>query len=212
MVTSPHDVAFYRGVHSSKGFDPERLDGHERLGSGMEAVVIKSQSDPSVIKIVATEDELQDNAYMQYILLSKKHSSHNPYLPRVESIKHIKSRDKLVSNKDYYIVNLEQLQPLQSMSVEELDFLLDKIFVDKLGPVKNAFEFGRILERAIARPGSNRVKDKNFGAVSRLITKLATHSTTHIDVHEDNVMVRLTPYGPQLVITDPVINSQMRFR
>ena len=51
------------------------------------------------------------------------------------------------------------------------------------------------------------IKDKNFIAVAKLIHKIVAASySANYDLHYNNMMARRTPYGVQLVITDPIAN------
>lgn len=48
--------------------------------------------------------------------------------------------------------------------------------------------------------------DKNLIQVINIVKQLAQDPKFNYDLHEDNIMFRSTPYGYQLVITDPIAN------
>lgn len=167
------------------------------LGSGIEAEVYDDSDDPHmVIKKINTTSR-----YSVYInsIIKNKMTGNNPYVPRVYKI------DK--DDKQYQI---EKLYPLQQLSMKDLAYIYSTIMKEELpNGFDNKYQIIRAIESIIADSAAFKdnivIKSKQLNDVIKLIYEL-THKIGRIpDIHSGNMMARMSPYGPQLVITDPLI-------
>jgi len=229
---APSEVDQYKklyGKYSNLGdMGLDDLDDYKQLGSGIEAKVVHDPREPEVTKIVGSRQAIKQNAYMQYILLSRKYANENPYLPRVESIQKLGGGDNPYYDakpddaegpvKEYYVIKLEKLTPLFKASAGELEFIFNTMFYygKELDPPMPAPRFGdendtknhffRAIEDFLVQSieGENISRtDPRLKAVINLIRKLIKGGADN-DLHSGNMMVRRTPHGAQLVITDPL--------
>jgi hypothetical protein len=70
----------------------------------------------------------------------------------------------------------------------------------------------KMMSENIKTGNYSNVLDSNLKGALNLIRKIIQKSNGNItlDLHKDNIMVRGTPSGPQLVITDPLVEDEKR--
>jgi hypothetical protein len=97
---------------------------------------------------------------------------------------------------------MEKLQPIDSLSKEELEALVDASFN---APVYKLAKITQYLRVAVDRPEDRDriIKSESLAEACKILTKIAREGDFILDIHAGNFMVRRTPYGPQLVISDP---------
>lgn len=205
----------------------------KQLGRGMFASVYERPSRPgTVVKLARVNDKNKDG-YYSYINKVAKAAESNPFLPRIYSAKFIE--DKRNEGQGYFAVEMEKLHPLSSMDdnmliaignniwpkFEQHVQLLLKMFrgeVDDDGRLITPHEH---IQHALADIINDLIHGINIPDVNNRKLNQALDYINQIlaadpklfgDVHHENVMVRLTPAGPQLVITDPIAQytSSMR--
>jgi hypothetical protein len=186
------------------------------LGSGAYASVYKTKKvDVGHVAKVSTLDYLEDNGhekdgYYQWINAVLK-APPNRYLPQV--LKAAIHEPKIKSNSRYrehpYMdVKLERLYPVSQLTQEGIDFIANQIFLKQ----KKGWRINEILFRIHdhiegAKNKQYRIVDEDLIEALSLIEKITGRNmpdSYDIDLHGENVMIRITPYGPQLVITDPL--------
>lgn len=195
----------------------QRGDNPDQLGSGLYANVYRRKSDPNTVTKVAraVTHKSSDDGYVGFI----QHiiDMHNPYFPQVSELKEIVDRDGEFAG---YVVRMEKLQTMHQLSDEEIDALMHKILGEEVnfrtpGAVVGGFTvsksvardtprlIGAIIEDQYQNPNSSVIKDPALLEALDMLRKLAKKGQYSQDLHEGNMMIRRTPYGPQLVITDP---------
>lgn len=176
----------------SSDFSPGHI-----IASGGEATVYNDVNDPHMA--VRSVHRKRDDSYWKYIeaIVKNKMTGNNPYVPRVY---------KFDKNKQKF--QLEKLVPMHSMDDKELDYIAETIGLIERGPDPwDRAKWAKVsLIVTFIRDAMYKKLEtipEDLQQVLKLILSLkATNSTD--DISEDNVMVRRTPYGPQLVITDPL--------
>jgi hypothetical protein len=195
-------------------------EGYEYVGGGIEADVWRGKQTaiPSIHKIIKNTDSdyIKKGAYLNYIFLSKKYANQNPFFPRVESIQHTPDRG--------FVIELEELQPLYDASNDDLRFILKGIFNQELynqaiseiwrygeNTHPELYRFSRWISGPISRYSTAyinpRIRSKQFIDFCALVRKIIKRTKCRLDLHEENMMIRRTGVGPQLVITDPVVDK-----
>ena len=169
------------------------------------------------VKVVASHAGLKTCGYLQYVLASKKHSNANPYLPKIHSV------TNMGPSQGYheFEVKMEHLYELSDLSTLESTTLWNKIFNDTQEDVKY-YELAKVIAKIIKFqrmpeniPGLNKdIKiDPLLLRVANLIHKIQQsappNSGMRIDIHDQNMMIRRTSVGQQLVITDPLYNDKV---
>jgi hypothetical protein len=186
-------------------------DGYELLGSGVEAVVVRKPGDNSVVKIFGTEKAIRDCAAMQYLLLSRKYSNVNPYFPKITSVQQVKAP---AAGNIMFAIHMEHLTESMSANGFDIEVIFKTIFTDQyLERFTGVASKGIATQLAYAVSSAvdgtihpTKIKDRNFLNAAALINKVYRKSDAGIDLHSGNIMIRYSDVGPQLVITDPVID------
>ena len=222
----------YQEIHADAGAKEEQGKGHgyRYMGNGAEAVVIKAPDHPEVIKIVGNDIALKQNSSLQYALACQKYADSNPFLPRVHSIKKFKNPRPYEGQdleyvefedvKYYYVIHMEELLDLREIETDNGDLL--RVLANKTfaGAERRIQSFATdeiadwmcaMVVMIVKHPDSAKslgitIKDKGLIAASTLIKNIERKTDGYLDIHIDNVMVRIGPHGPQLVITDPLCN------
>lgn len=196
-----------------------RPDQIKFAGSGAYATVYKlPRQTNTVLKLGRTHPGWSEkDGYMAFIELVQQYGQDNPYLPQVHSFKKMKDRTGTL----FYKAKLEELQPFPGYGTKDLTGevfeVLKKIlqrdddgvrtylraYYSVARPYASLIE---ILKKLVEEPNHPSLKelDPQLLAAGKLIRKAARDSKTDEDIGLSNIMLRRTPYGPQLVITDPL--------
>jgi len=179
----------------------------EILGQGVEAVVYKTKDSPNVIKALGTHlKDVNEIPFVKYILMSLKYSNENPYFPKVYDIKKYETSSG-TSFPIIYTFKMEPLVHLDKLSDKEMLVLWNKTFTEHRDIPPSTKSFSKRLETAYyaSNYGKDVVKEENLSKVLKLISKARHITNSQTDIHDQNIMVRRTSQGPQLVITDPLV-------
>lgn len=200
----------YKGDYESK--DSMSVD-KGTVGRGLFSTV-KADKDPHMVKKYTTNFEEDDvfDLYVRFIIKNKLHE--NPYFPRIYNFKEIRDKE----GKPLYKYQIEKLQNITNLEKPELEFIIDKLFGNGFfekhlsGETKRSiiYELANAVETAIENDVGNKIKDDDFKKAAKLIRMFAKSKkcpNCRIDLHQNNIMARRTPYGVQLVITDPVASE-----
>lgn len=200
------------------------------LGSGVEAVVFKVDSETDVVKVLSNHfDDAAQHPYLRYINYARRYASSNPYLPRVTLIGRQKVsadvwnqlKEQIAGDDDdsYYelprelvSLRIERLRPFMDLSIEQLQALTKKTFnkdVEQSDVPSPAYKIIAGLEQLY---DTGKITSTNWGfepdsqlvQALKAIKAIAKKTGADYDIHNKNVMVRFTIGGPQLVITDPL--------
>jgi hypothetical protein len=140
-----------------------------------------------------------DDAYMAYLKMIddfNKSGGQNPFFPRIHELKVY--RDK--NGEQQFHVKLEKLHPLSIFSKDHDEDLLRSLKENYFGRV---LPFAAAIDRQLE--GDDVVQDEDLIEACDMISLLAQRNDFLIDMHDGNVMWRITGNMPQLVITDPLI-------
>lgn len=203
-ITIPHRSSKTYGIESMR-----TKANYKRgtLGSGAQATAHDHPNDPT--KIVKYVDLWKSNPasepYVQWINLVMKNQN-NPFFPRVFNAKTIRHKD---TGSTTLVVVMEKLQPLADMwnANEKLQHaaneMIKRLGVDVADPSGDAFEFNHYMRDANRRQElRSKTKNPQFKEALALMEPLFRKHGT--DLHNENIMVRLTGVGPQLVFVDPL--------
>jgi hypothetical protein len=206
-----------------KGETPDNTFSQKNvLGRGYYSAVSKDRKDPHMVKKHNTRfDDIDDDPYRLYakFIIDNK-LFENPYFPRIYQHKKIKDKKGNILHK----FQLEKLEELNKLSHDEIDHILRVIFKEpekiinsfKTAHVPSRFEdrkkqrkliaIAKEIKEAINHNHIYEIKDKNLIHAIREINHFMNHECKNCynDLHPKNLMARRTPYGAQLVITDPV--------
>jgi hypothetical protein len=181
-------------------FSEERFAaGKEELGSGQTARVFKSEDPNTVTRLTYVRGK--NDPYLQFIRLIQKHSD-NPYFPRIYDARLYPSPEH---GRYVYrlMLNMERLVPVRDeRTIDAAEGILRRIGVlppdqDLRKPwLKSLFRDKR--QEMIANS-----KDPKFVEALKLLDPLLTKFG--VDLHNKNIMLRLTGAGPQLVLLDPLV-------
>jgi hypothetical protein len=199
------------------------------LGAGAVATVYPHETDPHMVvkkeKSHKSSRELgrfgihsRNDAFAYFVDVAAPHMSSNPFLPRVYVKNARKSKNGIVSYT--YVIerlverfdsNLINKTVLDSMA-EQL--LADPYIIQRQASVSMKWQLiCEAISKAIEHGKYNILKDENLIEVGRLIWQAVDKfkddwpqqdANIKVDLHSGNFMFRPTPYGVQLVITDPL--------
>lgn len=146
--------------------------------------------------------------YIQTIVVNTL-SDTNPYFPRVNVI--------TAQSKPVY--NMERLTPFSELPLETMSGIRDRIFsAPYSAPLKSSQEgaqsIASTLNRAVHSGDYSSLGDPLLIKALKVIRKIFIDRNSAVqgtsanifkpDLHSENIMVRLTSTGPQLVLTDPL--------
>lgn len=180
---------------------------HEHLGAGLTAYVGGS-TDPQELDSawrISNADEAT-SGYLEAIFNTPEVYG-NPFLPRVKAVRKSGGVAWVQSER------LVHLPARGSALGEIVDSLTERLFgeeqlSDQDEPESRLYHLCRLIGRLV-EPHNTKVHTTNKQlqqAAEFIRTVLVKNSDNHIDIHPGNVMWRITSVGPQLVITDPIIN------
>lgn len=176
---------------------------HRFVGAGSNAYVSKKDNPQHMDYVQRTSAANDGGAAYQIAIYNNKQIQTNHYAPRILSIDN--------PNSNYPTINLEPLVEFRKLSTNEqvLQHYLNKIFVDGSVTLTQIPALPQhlisLLGQAIQSRGEN-VKDPQMLQLIDFIYQVQKNNQDKffIDIHDDNVMWRLTANGPQLVIIDPL--------
>lgn len=162
--------------------------------------------DSSITKIgFSASREPSEDPYVRFIKTAQeKSASHgNPHLPRAESIHSIVGSDGTI-----HITKMEKLHHIDKLTGEEVEAAQQH-----LSQGTSYFNNpSRFFNPSDSIPHSS--KHPKLDQVRGLIKKThgdIEHRDPYYDIHSKNYMVRRTPTGPQLVVTDPIATGEDLF-
>jgi len=189
---------------------PQGSEPARPIGRGGYSSVYDDPNDPHiVIKKERAFTNKHANKFYQWAKAIQKEPS-NVYLPRIYKIE----TEENPSGKTRHTYWIEKLHAVssQEISSEAILALIDKMFnvskhdkseLKRMG-LHNLWGF--IVSKIIHLPyGHKTTSDIKDPELSKAITILkSTGLLNYYDMHDQNLMLRLGPGGPQLVITDPL--------
>jgi len=191
---------------------------------------VKPGSDPHTVKKsskVPGMDTIDGYwTFIDYVIKYKLWE--NPHFPRVYSIKKIKdSTGDLMFRGE-----IEKLEPLKELNLKEIEHLFERIFGQDGLPtlmqntagldsseLKKAYidRFAKDIEQISKGITKLKIVDDSFKKAIKILQMIRKKEKQAgkksirggrgliYDIHSENIMVRRTPYGLQLVFTDPFL-------
>ena len=143
-----------------------------------------------------------NDAYFTYIkyIVDNKIAQENPYAPRVYKI------DKFTDPENgamKFNIKMEQLVKLSKLEPEQLVTIYEKITGREVQEdYVNSYVIADFVDGILT--GHHLSTDEQLNDLMKTIWKIKKQYRFSNDLHHGNMMARITPYGPQLVITDPL--------
>lgn len=203
-------------------------DNKNVLGSGFFSRVYKDKDPHLVTKSTKTDAynlETYD-VYWYYIrkIVESKINEHNPYFPRVYGVTSYKLKsptNKIDAKSEMRNAKIEKLESLHSFNrdkellipillrIRNKKYLMkylntDENFSDINGLDIMTFITGFVRDDIALRNDDEHIDDKLYLQAIKFIRNISKKAY-NVDIHMDNLMIRRTPYGLQLVITDPLV-------
>lgn len=175
------------------------------LGTGSQGRVFDRKTKPNMVTKVFGVNNPEKDGSIQFIKLASQHPN-NPYFPRFANLRFYRKPFNL-SFPNATVVNsynltaavdIEKLVPVTHPKVVDImtQKLQDAGVLMSGEELKDWFNMDRINPEAI--------RDDNLKEAILLIRKISPFT----DTKADNLMVRLTSTGPQLVLVDPIFDPQ----
>lgn len=197
-------------VHSTKNdsaqfhgqFHPSTIKNKNSIASGDNSNVTNDRSDPHMVRKYNKNpmDDAADGfeAFINYLI--DHDLMDNIHFPQVYEVKHLDDTTGTHVNK----FQIEKLIKLESLSREELVALTNSHFNPEL-VTADPFFIATTVSDAVTYPAqlNMKVKMESLKEALQIISDIRKEERRHLDIHANNLMVRRTPYGPQLVIADP---------
>jgi hypothetical protein len=150
------------------------------------------------------------DGYLVYVQAIVNSKSSNRHLPRIYDVRVWKDS----KNRIVYKVVMEKLIDIGTLSEPEIYVLFRSLFKDE-NKVKELFDqdannFASMIDFIDHAIKGNidlsmlQQTTNEFQQAVTLIKRAQHQSDATVDIGYNNVMARRTPYGPQLVITDPL--------
>lgn len=168
-----------------------------KLGSGFFASVFQQDKDVQhALKVGDVVKTKNGDPYLMY--LSKVVNLHNPYFPQVSELKVLERKN----GPAVYKVRLEMLQAMQTLTEDEMDVIVSRIFGQQARKMYPR-DLALWIDEAILEPDMwKSVQDTALVEALQIMHEIEKLGFFN-DISINNMMVRRTKYGPQLVITDP---------
>jgi hypothetical protein len=188
--------------------DMSSIKRGERMGSGFYSTVYADNDDPHmVIKDMERHggDKPRDgfSSYIEAIIENGMNGV-NPYVPRVYKLNSSKTKD----NEYKHTYQIEKLNDLEHLDKKDFEFIFSKLLSED--KIKEYTDHSVRLAWALASYIDDLVhgyeplsKSKKLNEVIELIRQLYQRGLSY-DIKPENMMYRSTPYGAQLVISDPL--------
>ena len=192
----------------------------KHLGTGSYASAYSHKDRPADVRKISgqrpTFGSLADEFWYWIQFLSKDKNNDNPYFPRFREITVYRKEDEMV-----YSLQMERLQPLEKLSSEQIQSVFHKIWgenIDKAlavaslpgfnapNPDYDAHHLAALVKKGVTNSAVWELAiDEEFKqAATTLKAFINWREDAYLDLHHQNIMVRMTPYGAHLVISDPV--------
>lgn len=186
----------------------------KQIGSGYFATAHSHKDEPGTVRKVVkgTIDGLKHDAYFKYlIMLAKKgRMEENPYFPKVYNIELYRTR----TGRFVYAVDMERLHHLDSTSPEDLTALKKRMFHSAADTFQQRLRIKEQTPRnqiiflindvLVGRLPETLIKDSYLRHAIKLLKQMVTTKGTEPDIHDENIMLRKSPFGSQLVFSDPL--------
>lgn len=158
---------------------------------------------------------LDKDAYFQFVSKIrdlKQDGYTNRFFPQVYNIDIV--QDTKGNQRPRY--RIEKLQPGENFSEEALLGLYDRLFTKEFDTerLKNISNPRAVIWRAIAQECARaaeknnytNIRDEELEQALKLVAKLVdqNYSSWNVDLHSNNIRVRGSNVGPQLVLMDPI--------
>lgn len=192
------------------------VPGAEKLGSGFYG---KTYTVPGDVEKVVKYSRLQgrswdDDGYYRYVTGlrdAKRVSRNNPFLPQIYSVKRLKSPRGI----PYLETVMEKLYSFDSLSDDQAKDVLEKLAGEHLSTEIKPFGNWKktlvdVVKQFVVFPDNEvEVEDKTFYInnkefINAVVILLKYSADFKPDIHGGNLMFRMTPTGPQLVLSDPL--------
>lgn len=155
---------------------------------------------------------LEKDAYYNYIQAAKPLMQSNPYFPRVYKI--TVNKDRLGQTKPIY--SMEKLHPdiinpegdiqrwAHEQQVQAIQAVADRMFTNPPDFNGSKGNLGIYLMQ-IAKSGDySDIKDSKLKQALEVVANVQAKGNFRWDLHSANLAFRLTRFGPQLVLMDPL--------
>lgn len=181
----------------------------KQLGHGHYSRVKPHPSDPHLVKKTSHNIKYSgDDGYRSFIAyIIENKLTDNIHFPKVYNIRTITDKN----GKKIYSFDVERLVPLRKLGVEQMKAALDSHFNDdRIEEVEDEDDgIGIIMtniDMAVHEGVFSVLKTQELKDACFILFKLSKdEASPHwFDLKYDNMMWRLTPYGAQLVFTDPL--------
>lgn len=221
-------------VHPKKkgeqGLLPSTNQPFTVLGKGIESVVYKTPDNPNVIKILAKYHNKLD-PYSTYVYLIHKYGQHNSLFPKIIKKKNIRPTlgDKAVLESltgvrkyrrrhhelRFVAFEIEPLVEINTLSRDQKDELLEKTFskehlayISEGERDRPSHTIADAISDVVSSWSSQRrekfIQHREIAQLCNVVRFLMTKYKTSSDIHDENIMARITPDGPELVVIDPI--------
>lgn len=197
----------------------DRTPLKRELGRGISNIVLKNKRDPhTVIRHNSNLDNPDIDSSSGYYnwLVTTKAFNENPYFPRIYQKTTVSDK----SGKRLIKYEIEKLASIESLDITTIRGITERLFDQKfvvriLKSLAGMSSWAdtedderallillNCLEDVFFGNPSN---DESLNAAMAKVKELSKQNyVSGSDLHRGNVMVRLTPHGPQLVLTDPI--------
>lgn len=196
-------------LFSSKDYDPPT--SKKEIGRGVFSVVNSDKNDPHTVnktQLVRPDKVGDKDSFESFAKIVIKHKLWDKiHFPRIYAQK--LTTDK--GGRTQYKWKIERLVPLYDMSKKEFEFMAEKYFVPDVADraKSDAMIFAKAVRDMVRYEAMEKyIEDEQFLEAVQITRKMfeflnGKRPRVRLDLHVNNMMVRRTPYGPQLVITDP---------
>lgn len=196
------------------------------LGRGQDAIVYQKKGSGGigvVTKQIKGGLDVESNGAVQYLIQGNKLG--NPFVPNVYEIRKVASQGRFQAEVGYdYFIKMEKLHGTlididldmdQSMALLHTVYEFDESASWKwLKDIRQLIEMGcdPAVQDQVTVTDMNGLRvvmtrTESCAQVVRLLRDIRSKIDTRYDIHNENIMIRLTSVGMQVVISDPLSDN-----
>ena len=193
----------------------------KHLGSGAFASAYANEDRPEDVRKVSGQSSVHDG-YMRFVkALKDSQEFGNPYFPKFREASEYKNQeDHMMMKRSVYSVKTERLQQLEQLTKSEVAAVMERWFGEnwtdvaaqlhiRNRPVNGANYPSAVLVEVLKRLVKSvqlgiRLRDNELERAVAFIQKFSANDAADPDISMNNIMYKRSPYGIQLVFTDPV--------
>lgn len=183
---------------------PEKMAGGKKhIGHGISSVAFPSKKPNTILK--TSYHESSNDPYFQYLKLVLDNQD-NPFFPRIYNAKTYEHTTRKGRPVVALVVEMEKLiSPRHPKMRDTMPHLYEQVGLNYSVDQRDEWNNPTFIKKV-----QQKTTNPKFAEALQLLSPYFNKFKS--DLHRKNIMVRLTGSGPQLVVTDPFMPSELVYQ